>query len=71
MHWLVLLAFAGDVLAASVAPLGLGGLHARRLKRTNGRRTDGVCKPRTTAFPTATSIVLLPTSFLPTGTRYV
>ncbi|KAF8602791.1 hypothetical protein BDV93DRAFT_523887 [Ceratobasidium sp. AG-I] len=70
MYWLVLLALAADALATSFPGVGLGGLHARRLKRTNGRRTDGVCKPRTTAFPTSTSIVLLPTSLLPTSTTF-
>ncbi|KAG8678604.1 hypothetical protein FRC08_017645 [Ceratobasidium sp. 394] len=62
MRWVILLAFAADVLANSVVPVGFGSLHHRRLKRTNGRRVGGTCKPRSTQFPTSTSIVLLPTS---------
>ncbi|KAG9083588.1 hypothetical protein FRC07_013869, partial [Ceratobasidium sp. 392] len=63
MRWVVLLAFAADVFATGVVPVGFGSLHHRRLKR--GRRTiDGTCKPRPTKLPTSTSIVLLPT--LPT-----
>ncbi|KAG9099257.1 hypothetical protein FRC06_005454 [Ceratobasidium sp. 370] len=68
MHWLVLFTFAADVLANSVVPVGFGSLHHRRLKRTSGRRVGGTCKPRPTQFPTSTSIVLLPTTLLPTST---
>ncbi|KAG8737387.1 hypothetical protein FRC10_008265 [Ceratobasidium sp. 414] len=68
MRWFVLLAFAADVLANSAVPVGFGSLHHRRLKRTNGRRASGTCKPRPTELPTSTSIVLLPTTLLPTST---
>ncbi|QRW00895.1 polysaccharide lyase family 14 protein [Ceratobasidium sp. AG-Ba] len=63
MRWAVLLALAADALAMSAVPAGFGTLYHRRLKRTGGRRADGTCKPRTTEFPTYTtvSMILLPT----------
>ncbi|KAG8771857.1 hypothetical protein FRC12_003367, partial [Ceratobasidium sp. 428] len=60
MRWLVVLALVVDVFATSVVPVGFGSLYHRRLKRTNGRRVDGTCKPRPTGLPAPTSSVAMP-----------
>ncbi|ELU37200.1 hypothetical protein AG1IA_08769 [Rhizoctonia solani AG-1 IA] len=62
MKWLVVLSLAVDALATSVFPVGFGSLHARRSKRTLGRRANGICKPRPSEFPVSTSVVLVPTT---------
>ncbi|KAF8725130.1 Alginate lyase, partial [Rhizoctonia solani] len=62
MKWLVVLSLAVDALATSVFPAGFGSLHARRSKRTLGRRANGICKPRPSEFPVSTSVVLVPTT---------
>ncbi|KAJ1309393.1 hypothetical protein OPQ81_006170 [Rhizoctonia solani] len=61
MKWFVALALVVDAVATSVVPVGFGSLHARRSKRTLGRRVGGICKPRPSKFPASTSVVLLPT----------
>ncbi|CEL54489.1 polysaccharide lyase family 14 protein [Rhizoctonia solani AG-1 IB] len=62
MKWLVVLSLVVDALATSVLPVGFGSLHARRSKRTLGRRANGICKPRPSEFPTSTSVVVWPTA---------
>ncbi|KAG8707994.1 hypothetical protein FRC09_001511 [Ceratobasidium sp. 395] len=60
MRWLVVLALVADVFATSVVPVGFGSLYHRRLKRANGRRIDGTCKPRPTGLPAPTSSMAMP-----------
>ncbi|CAE6455221.1 unnamed protein product [Rhizoctonia solani] len=57
MKWFVVLSLVAEVLATSVTPVGFGSLHARRSKRTLGRRVGGICKPRPSEFPASTSVV--------------
>ncbi|KAB5592109.1 Polysaccharide lyase family 14 protein [Ceratobasidium theobromae] len=62
MNWLIVLALVTEALGTSVIPVGLGSLHARRAKRTAGRRANGVCKPRPLQLTTSTSIANVPTT---------
>ncbi|KAG8708505.1 hypothetical protein FRC09_001213, partial [Ceratobasidium sp. 395] len=60
MRWIVVLALVAGAFATSVVPVGFGSLYHRRLKRTNGRRVDGTCKPRPTGLPAPTSSMVMP-----------